>query len=238
MTKIWAHRGASAEAPENTLPAFELAIEQGADGFELDVQRSADGVLVVCHDETIDRTSDGSGAIVDLDWAQLQRHDFAAGMPGFGQVAIPTLAQVVDLVRGTDLVVNIELKDSIEPYPGLAAQVLALVSELGLSEQVWFSSFNHHTVVELIALGSASPCGVLYAEQLVEPWRYATGFGAAALHPMALAVDAEVVTRAHEVGLRVHPWTVDQPEHVRALAALDVDAIITNRPARARAALS
>ncbi len=237
MTQIWAHRGASAEAPENTLPAFELAIAQDADGFELDVQRSADGVLVVCHDETIDRTSDGTGAIVDLDLAALRRHDFSNAKPGFAQVVIPTLAEVLDLVRGSELVVNIELKDSIEPYAGMAAQALALVDELGLADQVWFSSFNHHTLVELIALGAQSPCGVLYEEKMVEPWRYAAGFGAAALHPMALTVDAELVASAHLAGLKVHPWTVDAPEHVRALAAVGVDAIITNRPAQARSAL-
>lgn len=239
MTSIWGHRGASAQAPENTLPAFRLAFEQGADGIELDVQRSADGVLVVCHDETIDRTSDGTGAIVDLSHEQLLAHDFSNGMADHAGVQIPTLAQVLELVAETpDVVVNIELKNSIERYEGMEAQVDALVTRFGLAERVWYSSFNHLSLVTMAQTGTSVGLGALYEEQLVRPWEYARGFGAHALHPMGLAVDAEMVEAAHVAGLRVHTWTIDRPEHVRALAAIGVDAIITNVPARAREALA
>ncbi len=237
VTGIWGHRGASAEAPENTLQAFRLAFEQGADGIELDVQRTRDGVLVVCHDETIERTSDGSGSIAELTFQQLRRHDFSNGRPGYAQVPIPTLTEVLELVSGTDRVVNIELKNSIVAYPGMEAEVEALVNEFGLSPQIWYSSFNHHSLVRLAALGTGAGLGVLYAEQLVRPWQYATGFGASALHPMALTVDSEMVAEAHRAGLRVHPWTVDDPEAIAALAQMGVDAIITNRPALARGIL-
>ncbi len=234
---IWAHRGASADAPENTMPAFQLAIEQGVDGFELDVQRSADGVLVVCHDETIDRTSDGSGAIADLRLAELRRHDFSNGHTGFGRVQIPTLAEVLDLVRGSGAVVNIELKNSVVRYAGMEAQVDALVNQFGLGDQVWLSSFNHQSLAVLAGLGSRVPRAALYIEQLVQPWRYAAGFGASALHPHLLAVDAELVASAHAAGMRVHPWTVDDPRAITELAALGVDAVITNLPGLARQVL-
>ncbi|HWQ57629.1 MAG TPA: glycerophosphodiester phosphodiesterase family protein, partial [Clostridia bacterium] len=82
-TKVWAHRGASAYAPENTIPAFKLAIEMGADGVELDVHMSADKKLMVCHDETVDRTSNGSGRIVDMTCQELKQLDFSNGMEGF-----------------------------------------------------------------------------------------------------------------------------------------------------------
>lgn len=242
MTKIWAHRGASGEAPENTIEAFQLALEQGADGFELDVQRTADGVLVVCHDETVDRTSDGSGAIVDLSWAQLQEFDFSAGKSGFADVRIPTLAQVLELVVGTSAVVNIELKNSIERYPGMEAEVADLVARMGLDRQmrmgldrqIWYSSFNHLSLVELVRLGVTGGLGALYIEQLVRPWDYVSGFGASALHPAAYTVTPELVEASHRVGVRVHPWTIDDPETLRSLAAAGVDAVITNLPALAR----
>lgn len=237
MTSIWAHRGASATAPENTLPAFELALQQGADGFELDVQRSVDGVLVVCHDETIDRTSNGSGLIAELSHDELLQFDFANQLPGYAGVGIATLAEVLELVRGTDAVVNIELKNSVLRYAGMEAEVDALVAELGLVDQVWYSSFNHQSLVTLAELGSPVPRGALYVEQLVRPWDYVAGFGATALHPMAATVDAELVAGAHDAGIRVHPWTVDDPAQIVALAELGVDAVITNRPDLARQVL-
>ena len=237
MTKIWAHRGACADAPENTLPAFQLAFDQGADGVELDVQRTRDGVLVVCHDETIDRTSNGSGAISELTFDQLRRLDFSNGRNGYARVPIPTLAEVLDLVRGTDKVVDIELKNSVVRYPGMEEQVDALVAGFGLTDQVWYSSFNHLSLLHLAELGSPVARGVLYVEQLVRPWEYAAGFGVDALHPLATTVDAGLVEAAHAAGIRVHPWTVDDPRAIVALAAAGVDAIITNVPRVAREAV-
>ena len=237
MISIWAHRGASHGAPENTLPAFELALEERADGFELDVQLSADGELVVCHDETIDRTSDGSGAIAELGFDQLRSYSFNNRLARFGRVPIPTLAEVLELVRGTDKVVNIELKNSEVDYPGLEVKVDALVTELGMTDQVWYSSFNHLSLVRLAELGTSAGIGALYVEQLVRPWDYAAGFGASALHPWVNTVDAELVAKANALGLRVHPWTVDEPTQIKALAALGVAAIITNRPSYARSVL-
>lgn len=117
MVAIWAHRGASAHAPENTLPAFELAVEQGADGVELDVHLTADGHLVVTHDETIDRCSDGTGAIASLTLEQLRAFDFSAGWEGFAGTRIPTLREVYELLHPTDLTINVELKNTFAPYP-------------------------------------------------------------------------------------------------------------------------
>lgn len=238
MTSICAHRGASADAPENTLPAFELALEQDADGFELDVQLSADGELVVCHDETIDRTSDGTGAIAELTLDQLRSHSFNNKMARFGQVPVPTLAEVLTLAKGTGKIVNIELKNTDVSYEGMEAKIEDLVAELDMADQIFYSSFNHLSLVRLAELGTTIGLGALYVEQLVRPWDYAAGFGASALHPMALTVDAAVVTQAHKLGLRVHPWTVDAPEDIKALAEIGVDAIITNRPAFARSVLA
>ena len=119
MTAIWAHRGASAYAPENTIPAFEQAIEMGADGVEFDVQRTSDGQLVVIHDETINRTSNGFGRVVDLTLEQLRLCNFSNGFVGHRKVQIPTLREALDLLGPTGVRINIELKNSVELYPGM-----------------------------------------------------------------------------------------------------------------------
>lgn len=238
MTSIWAHRGASAYAPENTLPAFALAVEQGADGVELDLQRTRDGHLVVIHDETIDRTSTGSGRVVDHTLGELRRYDYSAGRPGFAGTRIPTLDEVLTLLAPTNLVVNVELKNSIELYPGMEAELEALVAASGMADRVIYSSFNHYSLRTLAGLNSGVPRGVLYAEPLVDPWVYATYLGVQAIHPpwQVLAVPG-VVDECHAAGLRVNAWTVP-PGQVGRLASLGVDAVITNEPDLARAALA
>lgn len=231
MTSIWAHRGAALKAPENTIAAYELAFADGADGIEIDVQRTSDGVLVVCHDETIDRTSDGKGAIADLSYDQLREFDFSAGHADYSELRIPSLAEVLDLVEASGKVINIELKNSIEPYSGMETQIDQMVCSRRLTGRVWYSSFNHLSLVELA--NSPVPRGALYAQQLVRPWSYASGFGMEAIHPWEGVVNAELVRQCHRAGMRVHPWTVDNPARMSELAAIEVDAIITNDPALA-----
>ncbi|MGD8215324.1 glycerophosphodiester phosphodiesterase family protein [Aestuariimicrobium sp. Y1814] len=229
MTQIWAHRGSSAEAPENTLEAFDLAIRQGADAIELDVQLSADGVVVVCHDETIDRTTDGTGPIAAMTLAQLQQYN------------IPTLAEVYDLVADSELRVNVELKNSLVDYPGLEAAAEATLAGSRLAnqtrERIIYSSFNHRSLATLAASGTSAGLGVLYVERLVRSWEYARSFGATALHPLHLSIDADEVSAAHEAGLAVHPWTVDDPDTLRTMIGFGVDAVITNQPLVAREVL-
>ena len=120
-TKVWAHRGASGYRPENTLEAFELAIRQGADGIEMDVHTSADGELIVMHDENVDRVTDGTGLIKDSTPAEPS-----------GIYHIPTLAEVLELMRTTDMMINIELKNSICFYPGMEEKILKLVLEINM----------------------------------------------------------------------------------------------------------
>lgn len=237
MTAIWAHRGASADAPENTLPAFAAAVEQGADGIELDLQRTADGELVVIHDETIDRTSDGTGRVVDLTLDELRRCDFSNGMPGFGGTRIPTLREVFELLAPTPLVINVELKNSVELYPGMEAQVDQLVAEFSFADRVIYSSFNHYSLRTLRDANTPVPLGVLYAEGLVDPWVYATYLGVQAIHPPWEVLQVPgVVDECHARGISVNTWTVASEQAPR-LASLGVDAIITNHPALARRAI-
>lgn len=232
MTKILAHRGASAYAPENTMAAFELALEQGADGFELDVHLTRDGEIVVCHDETIDRTSNGSGRVVDLDFEQLQEFDFSAGLDGYTNCRIPALREVFELIRGTDAVVNVELKNTIEPYAELPAALDALTTSMNLAGQVFYSSFNHYSVRDIINTGTPVQVGVLHQDMLVEPWNYAKELGAHALHPHfgLVMMNADYVPRAHDAGLQVNVWTVNETGHIALMLRDQVDSIITNHP--------
>lgn len=133
---VWAHRGASAYCPENTLPAFAKAIELGADGIELDVQMTKDGELVVCHDEKIDRTSDGKGWIKDFTLAELREFDFSYGDETFKGAKIPTLREVFELFADTDMTINIELKTGIMFYSGIEEKTIALTEEYGFMNRV------------------------------------------------------------------------------------------------------
>ena len=131
-TKVWAHRGASAYAPENTLEAFLLAAEQGADGVELDVQLTKDGEMVVVHDEEIDRVSDGSGFVKDYTLAELKTLNFNKTHPEYQDVKIPTLREVYEALKPTGMTINVELKTGIFWYKDLEKKVLELTKELSL----------------------------------------------------------------------------------------------------------
>ncbi len=230
-TAVWAHRGASGHAPENTLAAFALAADLGADGVELDVQLSADGQVVVIHDETLDRTTNGQGAVKDFTAGQLAAVDAGKGEH------IPLLDEVFSLLKPTRLVINVELKNSIELYLGIEPLVVDLISAYGLQERVVVSSFNHYSLVAVRELAPL-PLGVLSTDLMYEPWKYAQTVGATALHPhWKLLQLPGYVEQAHAAGLRVHPWTVNEPDDIAWVITKGADALITNYPDRALAAV-
>ncbi len=235
MTSLWAHRGASAYAPENTIPAFKQAVDMGADGVELDVQRTADGHLVCIHDETINRTSNGFGKVVDLTLEQLRLCNFSNGFVGHRNVQIPTLREVLELLAPTGVTINVELKNTVELYPGIENDALKLVQEADLLDRVIFSSFNHFSLANLRGAVPPRNLALLYSDGLYDPWKYAQFFGAAWLHPHYYMLQMpNYMWLAHEAGIGVNTWTVDRDEDIQRLAQLGVDAIITNFPDRAR----
>ncbi|HJE52012.1 MAG TPA: glycerophosphodiester phosphodiesterase [Tessaracoccus flavescens] len=231
MTAIWAHRGACAYAPENTLPAFELAIGMGADGVELDVQRTADGQVVVIHDETVNRTSNGFGKVVDQTLAQLREADFSNGFAGRRNVKLPTLRDVYDLLRGTNMTINVELKNTIELYPGIEDDVLAVAHDAGMIDQTLISSFNHFGLANLRGRVAREQLAILYDGSLYNPWDYAAMVGAGAIHPSGYALQQPgLVERCHENDVAVNVWTINTVEQAHAVQDLGVDAIITDFP--------
>ena len=235
-TKVWAHRGASAYAPENTLEAFSLAAKQGADGVELDVQMTKDQKLVVIHDERIDRVSDAAGWVRDFALEELKRFSFNRTHPEYVGAKIPTLAEVYELLRPTSLTVNVELKTGIFPYPGIEEAVLRLSEQMGMRERVIYSSFGHQSLVKLKELDSSVVTGLLYSDGWIGVPSYAKQVVKVdALHPALYHMqDEELLTQAKKLGLKVHVWTVNEKAHMEQLVHAGVDAIITNYPDIAR----
>lgn len=230
-TQIWAHRGASAYAPENTLEAFSLANEMHADGIELDVHLSRDGQLIVAHDDTVDRCSNGSGKIHDFTLAQLRELDFSNNKPNYKDVRVPTLAQVYELVKPTNMVINVEIKSGTVLYDGIEQALATLTKDMDMEERVFYSSFNHYSLMQLKALNPAAPIAPLYSSAMYEPWHYARQMGAQAIHPYYPSLQAPgLVAGCKEAGVLINPWTVDGEKEIAWLLSLGVNAIITNVP--------
>lgn len=231
QTKIWAHRGASGYAPENTLEAFDLAIKQGAEGIEIDVHLTGDHELAVIHDETVDRTSDGTGRVVDQTLADLKKLDFGKQFAQYKGARMPVLAEVLDLLRPTNLVLNIEIKSNVILYPGIEEATYKLVQSFGMGDRVIYSSFNHYALSTLRALDANAQTGILYSSGLFNPWEYAVRLKANALHPHYLNLRVpSLVQDCHRAGIKLHPWTVNSEQTIARALQCGVDAIITNFP--------
>lgn len=231
-TKVWAHRGASAYAPENTIPAFRLAMEQGADGIELDVQLSRDGKLMVIHDEWVDRTSNGKGRVVDMTCQELKKLDFSNGMADYAFARIPTLREVYGLLRGSAMTVNVEIKYGEVQYPGIWDKLIQLEREMGMQGRVMYSSFNHYVLKKIRELDPDAEIGLLYISAIVDPWVYAGYLKADAIHPdyrVALGCPG-LIEGCREAGVAINAWTVNDPDAAQLLAQAGVNALITNCP--------
>ena len=234
-TLIFGHRGASGSAPENTLEAFDLAARMGADGVELDVHICKSGELVVAHDETVDRVSDGTGSICNLTLRELKSLRFSRTFPSFENARLPLLSEVFQLLRPTGLRINIELKNSIVDYPDLERRVLEETARDFDLSRVLFSSFNHHSMLRMKKLAPDLPCGLLYEAVMIRPWEYARSLGVDAIHPhySEVLLPGGECAEAHKAGLRVNTWTVNTPEAMDAVLREGADILITNFPAQA-----
>jgi glycerophosphoryl diester phosphodiesterase len=229
----FAHRGASYVAPANTLAAFLLAAELGADGIELDVHLSSDGEVVVIHDFSLDATTDGYGPVRAKTLAELKELDAGRWFdPTFAGQRIPTLQQVIDAV-GHRLFLNIELKSQSFRDEGLVVEVVRIVEDSQLIERVVISSFNPWALWRVKRLNPRIPVGLLYSPE--EPLLLRGSWSRhlirpEALHPEHTMVDGKYMRWAKEQGYRVHVWTVDEPADMEQLMRDGVDIMITNRP--------
>lgn len=231
---VVAHRGYSSKAPENTMAAFELALEAGADGLELDVHLTKDGEVIVIHDHTLERTTNGTGIVEEHTLAELQQLDAGSWFgPEFKGEKLPTLRQVCELIKGRDLLFNIELKVTLG-FEQLNQKVLELLNEFDLHEKTIISSFNHYALVHFKEISPKTRTGILYSAALVNPWEYAKSIGATALHSYHATIIPEIAQGAQANGVMVNCWTVDKPVDIERMKAAKVNSVITNVPERVR----
>jgi glycerophosphoryl diester phosphodiesterase len=237
---VWAHRGASAAAPENTLAAFALAARLGADGIELDAQRCASGEVVVFHDDTLGRVTGRPGRVCETPWSMLRTLDAGARLhPGFAGERIPLLSEVLAQAPPA-LLVNVELKCEGLDDGGLTAAAIELIRAAAAGERVLLSSFNPACLLRARALAPRLPRAWLFEDGAGFPLRGAalgSALGAAAVHPQASLATPAAVRRWRALGYRVTPWTVDDPAQARALIESGCAGVITNAPDAIAAAL-
>lgn len=229
IMKVWAHRGASAHAPENTMPAFQLANILQADGIELDVQLTRDGVPVVIHDERVDRVSDGTGWVKDYTLDEIRRLNVGVHFPAYGRVEIPTLKEVYDYVKTTDMLVNVELKNNVIHYEMLEEKILALAECAGIEDRIIYSSFNHQSLKRIKDLKPGTKIAFLYSDGFMDMDEYGERHGAYAIHPSLNNVqNTSIVDACHAKGMKVHVWTVNEEVDFERMREVNVDAVITN----------
>jgi glycerophosphoryl diester phosphodiesterase len=226
---VIAHRGASGSSPENTVAAFRRAETIGAGMIELDVQLTRDREVVVMHDWTLERTTDGQGMVRERTLAELRRLDAGGWFgPAFRGERIPTLREVFDAVR---LPVNVELKPSGED--GLEARALAVVEGAGALGRVVFSSFDPGALDRLRARSPEATLAVLWEDgPIPEAVRRAERVAARALHLRKEVATPAAVAELAAAGLRIRVWTVNAPDEFNRLAAAGVDGVFTDHPER------
>jgi glycerophosphoryl diester phosphodiesterase len=236
--RVIAHRGFSGVAPENSLAAIRKAIDLGADMVEIDVLLSRDGHVVVIHDETVDRTTDGRGKVASLDLEELRRLDAGSWFSkAFAGEKIPTLAEVLDLVRGR-ILLNVEIKtEAVTPEAegGISDKVLRLIAEREMGEQVILSSFDPEALRQARRLDSAIRTASLYDKDLhrgMGPVEVMAAVGSNGFNLSARQLSDEVLRACHGQRRPVAVYTVDDKKKMERLIAAGVDAIFTNRPDR------
>ncbi|HEV7888945.1 MAG TPA: glycerophosphodiester phosphodiesterase [Acidimicrobiales bacterium] len=241
----YAHQGGAKEAPSSTLHAIRAALAAGADAIELDVHASLDGELMVCHDATVDATTDGSGAIAGLTLEELQSLDNAASWPSLAgrapadrSLGVATLREV--LVAFPGVVLNLDIKQTAPEVVGYEAALAGLLREFGRVDDVIVASFLDIATDRFsecapeiaTSAGTLATAGFWRAVQegVPPPAMRHVALQVPAAYQSTVIVDERFVSAAHSAGVAVHVWTVDEPDEMRRLLDLGVDGIITDRP--------
>ncbi len=227
--QVFGHRGASQTCPENTMAAFKQAYEDGADGIETDVHMSKDGHLVLIHDETIDRTSNGQGWIKDMTLEELRKYNYAYHHEGFYE--IPTLEQLLIFLKQTTMMLNLEIKTDCVHYEGIEKKVLDLVSFYQCEDRVIYSSFYLESLLKLKAENASIYAGYLYEDHPFKKYHLAKKYHLDAVHPEYIFVkDKKWLKKCQKNGLEINVWTVNQREDVQRMKKLGVQRLIVNHP--------
>lgn len=235
-----AHRGLSAEEPENTMRSFKRAVEVGCDLIELDVHLSRDGIPVVIHDDALDRTTTGRGRVASHDWAELRELDAGRGE------RVPSLEEVVEWAAAGRVSLSIEIKQPTPafgdpPYRGIEEKVVALVRSAGLGPLTVIHSFDHPTIGRIREIWPDAVTAISYGGgTMTDPLALGRAAAASGIHPWWAWVSPAVVEAAHAGGMHVHAWGITQPpkrEEIEALVRAGVDSLDANDPRLVRAIL-
>ncbi|UJL46050.1 glycerophosphodiester phosphodiesterase [Virgibacillus sp. NKC19-16] len=238
-TKIYGHRGCMGSFPENTLLGFRKAIDQGVDGLEIDVHMTSDGEIVVIHDETLDRTTDGEGYVKNLSLAEIKQYSAGSRFNHFQYYEdawqleqVPTLQEVLEAIAPYDIELNIELKTYIIDYAGMEQKVLNLVKKYGNGKKVIYSSFYLPSLLYMKKIDPSVEMAWLLDQQLPRPLDYMQALGLEALH-----VSGDIVLAAphlmKDVYKNLRVWTVNSSNELKQHLDLNVKAIITDFPEKA-----
>jgi len=232
-SRIIAHRGASHYAPENTLAAFELAVDMGATKIELDVDVTRDGQLIVMHDSRVDRTTNGMGRVRDYTLAELRELTADRGWEGQfarSEIRVPTLAEVLEFAGARDLWVNIETKDFTNSWGTVNDLVAAEVAACDRVESTLISSINHRAVAGFARSYPQFNTAIAFIETFADLPGYARRCGANVLHPHFSLINEQFVAEAREHGLGINAWTIDDDAAADHILEFDIDGLMSNRP--------
>jgi glycerophosphoryl diester phosphodiesterase len=234
LTQIFAHRGFSAAFPENTMKAFIEAEKAGADGLEIDVQLTKDGEVVVIHDESVDRTTNGTGFVKDLTYKELRKLDASyKNKKWLKKEPIPAFIELLEWLTTNRLICNVELKNGIFSYLGMEEKVVSLIRHYKLEDRIILSSFNHYSIVYSYQLAPEIETAPLYSEGIYMPWVYAKSIQSKGIHPKLIAALDEIIIRAMENGIAVRPYTVNKEKDMQRLLDIGCTAFITDDPLKA-----
>ncbi len=221
--KIFGHRGAAGLVAENTLESITKALELGVDGIEIDVHRCKSGEIVVIHDETLDRTTNGTGKVSDYTWSELKRFRTIEGY------SIPLLHQVLDLIDAK-CTLNIELKGIGTALPTIEHLEKQIKSSRWSYDNFIISSFDHSQLVQIKAVTSKFRLGVLTEENIANVVQVAVQLNAFSIHPPISSLTKDAVTLAKKQGYQVFVWTVNTKPLILQSKSWNVDGIITDFP--------
>lgn len=231
MTKNIAHRGYSSLYPENTMLAFKKAYEAGCDGIELDVQLTKDDIIVIIHDESIDRTSNGNGFIKDYTYKELLEFDFSGKFAGqYGKQSIPTLIEYLEWIKDKEIFTNIELKNSIYYYTHLEEKVIEQVKSFHLQDKILFSSFNNVSILKCKKLIPEIKMGFLTERPIGNAGQYVAENHIESYHPDVTWLTEEEVLNCKQHNIAVNVWIVNTEEDIQRMFDWEVDGIFTNDP--------
>jgi glycerophosphoryl diester phosphodiesterase len=239
--KIIAHRGASGHAPETTLEAYRLALQMGADGVEMDVRRLRDGTMVAIHDPNIKRTTNGKGKISEITLAQVKTLDagswFNKAYPKKARteyvgLKVPTLQEIIDLIKESSAELYMEIKDAERYKPCLEPSLLSIVIDNVMEKRTRFLSFSAQSICRIKALDASIRTGLLISTPGGNPVQQALRVSADELAIQHNLATHALIDVAHNNGLSISVWTVDEQKDFQRVIRLGVDGIITNYPDR------